>query len=101
MISGLISTIFSSGFFLKLQSITVSRCEMLICGAASPIPCAAYIDSNISSTSFFSFASKTVTGSPGFCQHRVRPLHHLMNLAYRSACLIRSLSTLESARNSH
>ena len=66
IISGLISTIFSSGFFLKLTSITVIRCEMLICGAASPIPCAAYIDSNISSVSFFSFASNTVTFSPGF-----------------------------------
>ena len=42
---------FSSGLFLKLTSMTVRRWEMLICGAAMPIPCAAYMDSNISSTS--------------------------------------------------
>ena len=60
------STSLSSGRSLKLTSITVIRCEIAICGAASPIPCAAYMLSNISSTSFLSAASKTVTTAP-FC----------------------------------
>ena len=33
MISGLMRTILSSGFFLKQTSMTVRRCEMPICGS--------------------------------------------------------------------
>ena len=50
---------------MKLTSITVSRCEMAICGAANPIPCATYMLSNISATSVFKASSKTVIGAPG------------------------------------
>ena len=60
-----ISTSLASGSSLKVMSITASRLEMPICGAARPTPCAAYMDSNMSSASFFSSPSKTVTGSAG------------------------------------
>src|SRR5215469_11874309 len=64
MISGLMRTTFASGSFLKEMSMTVRRCERPICGAARPMPCASYMDSNISSTRVFSLSSNTVTGSP-------------------------------------
>ena len=74
MISGLASTIFASGVLPFDTSITVIRCPNPICGAARPTPEAAYIDSNMSSTSFCksssNFSTRLVgvskTGSPNF-----------------------------------
>jgi len=69
------STSFSSGFSPLEQSMTAIFFEMPICGAASPTPLAAYIDSNMSSTSLCSSgvsnavilsASRSSTGSPNF-----------------------------------
>ena len=48
-----------------LRSITVTRFETPTCGAASPMPCEAYVVSNMSATSLRSSSSNSVTGSPG------------------------------------
>src|ERR1700761_612801 len=66
MISGLMSTSFSSGRSLKLTSITVMRLDTPICGAARPMPWAAYILAHISSTNCASSGPKSVTGAPFF-----------------------------------
>src|SRR5271154_3127848 len=65
MISGFAQTIFASAFFPLLTSITATRLLMPICGAASPTPFAAYMDSNMSSTSACSSTSNLSTGLPG------------------------------------
>ncbi len=74
-IFGLISTSLSAGFSALEMSITVILREKPICGAASPTPLAAYIDSNMSSrnwsssgvpNSVTSSASRSSTGSPYF-----------------------------------
>ena len=48
-----------------LRSITVTRLDTPTCGAASPMPCEAYMVSNMSATSLRSSALNSVTGSPG------------------------------------
>src|SRR3954470_20070079 len=65
MISGFTSTSFAPASSLKLVSITAMRLPMPTCGAAKPTPCAAYIDSNISSASFSSSLSNVVTVAAG------------------------------------
>src|ERR1700723_1330323 len=72
MISGFAQTILASTFLPLLTSITVTRLLIPICGAASPTPFAAYMDSNMSATSVWnsasnlstSFAGVSSTGSP-------------------------------------
>src|ERR1700744_5755955 len=64
MISGLMSTSFSSGRSLKETSITVMRLDTPICGAARPMPWAAYMLAHISSTNCASSGPKSVTGAP-------------------------------------
>src|SRR5580658_8273207 len=67
MISGLISTIFWAGSSATERSITAMRCATPICGAARPTPLAAYMDSNMSSTSLFSSGvSNSVTAAVCF-----------------------------------
>ena len=54
---------------------------MLICGAASPMPWAAYMLSNISADQRPQLVVEhRHLCSPGLGQHRVGILHHLMNL---------------------
>src|SRR5579864_6184129 len=65
MTSGFTSTSLALGSSLNVVSITAMRLPMPIYGAASPTPWAAYMDSNMSSTSFFSSALNSVTGSAG------------------------------------
>src|SRR5271155_426977 len=65
MISGFAQTIFASAFFPCLPSIPPPRRRRPICGAASPTPFAAYMDSNMSSTSACSSASNLSTCLPG------------------------------------
>src|ERR1700722_8262378 len=65
MISGLISTSLSLGSLPMLRSITVNRFDTPTCGAARPIPCEAYVVSNMSATSSRKSALNSVTGSPG------------------------------------
>ena len=48
-----------------LRSMTVMRLETPTCGAARPMPCEAYVVSNMSATSLRSSALNSVTGSPG------------------------------------
>src|ERR1017187_4719642 len=65
MISGVMSTSLSFGALPTLRSITIKRIEAPTCGAARPIPCSAYMVSNISAISLRSSALKSVMGSPG------------------------------------
>ena len=79
MISGLMSTSFSRGSLPMLRSMTVMRLETPTCGAARPMPCEAYMVSNMSATSLRSSALNSVTGSPGCCEHRLGIFHNLQN----------------------
>src|ERR1700756_5053183 len=65
MISGLTSTSLALGSSLKVTSMTVIRLLIPICGAARPTPCAAYMDSNMSSISVLSASSNSVTVAAG------------------------------------
>src|SRR5580658_8693643 len=59
------STSFCAGSFPMLRSMTVRRFETPTCGPARPMPCDAYMVSNMSATSLRRWASNSVTGSPG------------------------------------
>src|SRR5216683_6731875 len=66
MISGFTSTILASGFFPLVTSTTVRRMLFPICGAARPMPCAAYMVANMSSASSASSASNLEMALDGF-----------------------------------
>src|ERR1035438_8057639 len=65
MISGLMSTSLSLGSLPRLRSMVKSRFDTATCGAARPIPCSAYVVSNMSAMSLRNSALNSVTGSPG------------------------------------
>src|SRR5579859_233048 len=65
MTSGLMRTIFCLGSLALERSMTVMRLETETWGAARPMPCAAYMVSNMSATNLRSLSSNSVTGSPG------------------------------------
>ena len=60
---------------MKLTSMTVSRLEMAICGAARPMPWAAYMLSNISATSVLQRGVEDSDRARPAWQHRVGILH--------------------------
>ena len=81
MISGLISTSFCPASSPVVVSITAIRLPMPICGAASPTPLAAYIDSNMSSTSLCSSGVSNSVIVRRLClQHRLPVLHNRITL---------------------
>ena len=82
MISGIDEDDLLVGILFEAAVDHGERCEMPICGAARPMPCAAYIDSNISSTSFFSFGVEDRYVFAALRQHRVGPLYDLMYFAH-------------------
>ena len=63
------------------MSMTVMRLEMAICGAARPIPCAAYMDSNISSMSLARAESNSVTSTARLARTGSGYFHDLVELA--------------------